>query len=220
MLLSALASGLKRISQTAVIVRLCRILCGVVPSFPAPVQTAGPQACPARLAADAAKSGQLFLPEQRFAQGGVQLIAIGTERAGGGLGDGVSFKDFEGELAATEAHRQFLRRSEESLGKALTTVFPGHGDIVDVEQGTALEGGEAFEGNHDSRGFVALHSQHNIRCGSGRGLRGKVLLDRRGQALATATNTAGVTVEQRNDSAGVDRVGGVRQENGEVHAVA
>ena len=146
------------------------------------------------------------------------MIAVEAEGAVGGLGDGVSFEDFEGEFAAAEAHRHFLHGGEEPFGEAQAPVFFGDDHIVDVEEWAALEGGEAFEGDDESGGFIAVHGQHDMRRGTVREGGRKVSLYCRRQSLAATVDAAGIAVEQQDDGVRMGRGGWIRLEDGDVHA--
>ena len=80
------------------------------------------------------------------------------------MGNEVSFRHFEGELAATRTNGHFFHGGGGVLGKALSPIFSGNDHVVDVEQRTAVEDGAALEGNDRSGGAGSVHGQYNI-CG-------------------------------------------------------
>ncbi|APC21323.1 hypothetical protein BME99_16465 [Pseudomonas protegens] len=95
---------------------------------------------------------------------------------------------------------------QQALAQALAAVAVQHHHVMDIHQGPAGKGGEAFEAVHQAHRLPAGKGQHAERLGPLGQLRRQLLEPVCVQGLAAAHGVLGIVVEQHAYGFGMHRV--------------
>lgn len=144
---------------------------------------------------------------------GVEFVVAEAEFFVGVLGDYVAGEDFEGDFAGADVAGDVFDFGHDFLAEALAFIVGVDGHVVDVDEGGAFEGGEAFEAIGEARGFVVNIGDDAESGGAGFEVFYEVRADMVADWRAAAHGVSGVAVEEGEDVLRVVGVGVVRADD-------